>query len=68
VRIRARAIRRCGELLAAIEKSKGGQPTRGGDPTSRRAAAERAGLSRDQRVTALRVAKVPQADFEAGAS
>ncbi len=65
VRIRARAIRRCGELLKAIEPSKGGQPTRGGDPLSRGAAADRAGLSRDQRRTALRVASVSEADFEA---
>lgn len=63
-RIRARAIRRAGELLKSIAPSKGGQPTRGGDPTSRNGAAKSAGLSRDQKVTALRVASVPDDEFE----
>ncbi len=69
-RIQARAIRRCGELLAAIEPAKGArtdlQPSRGA-PTklTRESAAKDAGLSRDQRVTALRVANVPTHEFEA---
>lgn len=69
-RIRDRAIRRAGELLQQIEPNKGGRPaeTSRGTPTSfqptRKAAAEEAGLSRDQMNTALRVANVPQADFD----
>lgn len=68
-RIKARAIRRCGQLLKAIERSdKGGRPQKNGGgmaPVSRAAAAKSAGLSRDQRRDALRVANVPEADFEA---
>ncbi len=66
-RIQARAIRRCGELLAAIKTAQAGRPKISGDaPTnlSRTQAARDAGLSRDQRVTALRVAKVPSDEFE----
>ncbi len=71
VRIKARAIRRCGELLREIDPAKGGQPhqransTRGGAPPSRMQAAREAGLSDDQRKTALRVAGVPRDEFEA---
>lgn len=67
LRIQARATRRCGELLKQIPR--GDEATRfgrdGGDPpvTRARAAAE-AGLSERQRKTALRVANVPEADFE----
>lgn len=65
-RIQARAIRRCGELLASIQSATGAHLKSGGAPTlSRKAAAEDAGLSREQRVTALRVAKVPAHEFEA---
>jgi hypothetical protein len=66
-RIQARAIRRCGELLRAIE-AKAGRPkgNGGGAPTiTRTQAAKDAGLSRDQRHTALRVARVPETEFEA---
>jgi len=67
-RIQLRAVRRCGELLRAIEPSPGGRPseTRGGDPPSlsRSQAAHDAGLSRDQKRTALRVAAVPEEEFE----
>lgn len=66
VRIRARAIRRCGELLKEIGRPKqGGRPPKngGGTPTVSQAA-EEAGLSRDQRVTAIRVASVPAEDFD----
>lgn len=70
-RIQGRAIHRMGELLeeveagvnrhvAAARESRGG-----GAPTSRTAAARDAGLSRDQMHTALRVARVPAAEFEA---
>src|SRR4029453_19184853 len=53
----ARAIRRCGELLRAIEPSTGGRPEKlGGAPpqVSRSQAARDAGLSRDQKRTPLR--------------
>jgi hypothetical protein len=70
IRIRARAIRRCGELLAAIEPQQGGVRGATGrrSPIARSDVASAAGLSVRQRKTALRVAKVPRADFEAGAS
>lgn len=67
-RIQARAIRRCGELLRAIKPSDApGRPRAngGGTPTiSRAQAAKDAGLSRDQRVTALRVSKIPAPVFD----
>lgn len=67
-RIRARAVRRCGELLKEIEKGKGGRPskTSGGAPTSltRGQAATDAGLSKDQAVQSIRVANVPEENFE----
>jgi hypothetical protein len=60
-RIRARAIRREGELLAQIEpqsKQNLVQYREAGDgPSARQTAAREAGLSPRQRVTALRVAK-----------
>jgi hypothetical protein len=62
-RIQARAIRRCGELLKLVEPSKGGQPTRNGGGTSRTKAAQEAGLSKRQKDTALRVANVPEHEF-----
>jgi len=69
-RIQARAIRRCGELLSAIEPAPGArsdrEPRGGGDTRlTRKGAAESAGISERQRVTALRVAKVPAHEFEA---
>lgn len=73
MRIKARAIRRCGELLKEIAPSAGGRPSTNGHektgrtaPTglSRRAAAKNAGLSKDQQVTAVRVASVPKEEFE----
>jgi hypothetical protein len=70
MRIRARAIRRCGELLKEIEKTppqisgamKGGVAA---DTTliTRKDAAEDAGLSKRQAVTAIRVANVPNEIF-----
>lgn len=67
-RIQARAIRRCGELLKQIERpEQGGRPKKNGGgaaPVSRAAAASAAGLSRDQRRDALRVASIPKARFE----
>lgn len=66
-RIKARAIRRCGELLKAIEKAQGAnQNIRDGSvpKAGRAAAATRAGLSERQRKDALRVANLPAAEFE----
>ena len=69
VRIRARAMRRCGEMLREIEPAKSGpKPQSGahdGTQLGRFSSAEKAGLSRKQTVTALRVANVPREEFEA---
>jgi hypothetical protein len=68
-RIKARAISRVSELLREIEAAPGArtdlEPSRGA-PTrfTRKAAAEEAGLSREQVVTAMRVGNVPKEDFE----
>lgn len=69
-RIRARAIRRAGELLAQVEPQRGARTDiehGGGAPTklTRKQAATDAGMSRDQMHTALRVARVPAPEFEA---
>lgn len=64
-RIKARAVRRSGELLQQIGRhSKGGRPKNGeGDHTVLGAARE-AGMSKHQQVQATRVASVPQAEFD----
>jgi len=61
-RIRARAIDRCGELLREIEPRPGTRTDLQPSATSgtRLQAAEDAGLSKRQAVTALRVANVPR--------
>jgi hypothetical protein len=69
-RIRARAIRRAGELLKQIEPASGARTDlqlSGGGPTrlTRADAAREAGMSKDQQVQATRIANVPEADFEA---
>lgn len=69
IRIKARAVRRCGEMLKEIE-GRGGDRSKGkGSHTSaqktRREVAEHSGISRHQQVTAVRVAAVPEEDFEA---
>lgn len=68
MRIRARAIRRCGTLLNAIERSqKGGRPRKngmGGHTVSKREAARTAGISKNQQVQATRVASVSDKAFE----
>ena len=68
-RIQGRAVRRAGELLKAFQTgAKGGRPTKngGGAPTvSQRAAANAAGMSKRQEVTAVRIANLPEGDFEA---
>jgi hypothetical protein len=63
-RIQARAIRRCGELLAQIKPARGdGRPS--GGPVGRAATAKAAGMSEHQRKTAFRVAAVPKPEFDA---
>lgn len=67
-RIRARAIRRCGELLKEIEKQQGANQNirDGGDPKvlTRKDAAKDAGMSERQAKQSIRVANVPQEDFD----
>lgn len=71
LRIRARALRRCGELLKTFQTGpKGGAPTKNNGTAadtviSQRQAAEQAGMSKRQEVTAVRVADVPVKVFEA---
>lgn len=67
-RIQARAVRRCGELLKEVPSGQGSRNQHGElrDGTiTRQRAARNAGLSERQKVTALRVAHVPAAKFEA---
>lgn len=68
MRIQARAIRRCGELLKAFD-GRGGDRTKsnggGTSAPSQRDAAEEAGLSKRQQVTAVNVANVSDEDFNA---
>jgi hypothetical protein len=68
-RIQARAIRRAGELLGDLNRpSQGGRPPKnreGNRPVSIKSIAERAGMSSHQRKQAIRVARIPEADFEA---
>lgn len=64
-RIKARAIRRAGELLKELD-ARGDHRKSGDAPiSSRSAAGERAGMSKDQQVQAVRVANVPDEAFEA---
>lgn len=69
-RIQARAIRRCGELLAEIEAprigktEKGSKGGRSPSNLSRQQVARDAGLSDAQRKTALRVASMSEEEFE----
>lgn len=69
-RIRARAIRRAGELLKQIEPGQGFRTdlepsAASGTKLTRKQAAQDAGMSDRQKNTALRVANVPEAEFEA---
>ena len=67
-RIRARAMRRAGELLKQIEPGQGardGKRADGGDtPLTRTEAARTAGFSERQQVTATRIATIPEDAFE----
>lgn len=68
LKIRGRAVRRCGELLEEIEPREVGRPAKnkeGAQPISRAEAAAGAGLSPHQAKQALRVAAIPEEDFEA---
>ena len=60
------AIRRCGELLKQFDGRPENAKQSGGAPTlvSQRQVAEQAGLSKRQQVTAVRVANVPEGEFE----
>jgi len=66
-KIKVRAVRRAGELLKEYNQGVGRpQKNGGGTPTiTQRQAAKKAGMSKDQEVTAVRVANVPDEDFEA---
>lgn len=68
-RIRARAIRRAGELLKQIDPGQGARDGKRGagdhTPFNREYAARDAGMSKHQQVQAVRVASIPDADFEA---
>lgn len=68
-RIQARAVRRCGELLKQFDGRGNNQHTEGKEGTllTQRTAADAAGISEHQRKTAVRVANVPEAAFEAAA-
>lgn len=72
-KIKARAIRRQGELLEAEEaKAGGGDTTRAGRTpaahqlprSQRKATADAAGLTDRERKTALRLARIPEAEFQ----
>lgn len=69
-RIRARAIRRCGELLQQVQPGKAGRPmkekigTAGDTNFSRKQAATDVGLSKRQKENALRLAAIPKAEFD----
>jgi hypothetical protein len=67
-RIKARAVRRAGELLQQIEPAanRHGNSSGTGDHTSSRSGAARdAGMSKHQQVQATRVANIPEPEFEA---
>jgi len=68
MRIQARAIRRAGELLEAVESGAPGpksELTIGGDSQlNRREVADQAGMSERQQYTAQRVARVESQEFE----
>jgi len=75
VRIQARAMRRAGELLRQFENERAGagRPPKLGAATdrqfqTRRSAADAAGMSERQELTAVRVANVPVDEFESALS
>lgn len=68
MRIRARAVRRCGELLKEVERANGAnQNIKDGDGPkvqTRKGVATQAGLSERQAKQSIRVANVEDEDFE----
>jgi hypothetical protein len=65
IRIQERALRRAGQLLKQIEPATGAHLKSDGAVTlSRKQAATDAGLSERQRITAIRIANVPEREFE----
>src|SRR5580698_250274 len=62
LKIQLRAERRCGELLKQIAPASGARTDLGRAPT-RGDAAREAGLSEHQKKTALRVAAIPEKEF-----
>ena len=67
VRIKSRAMRRCGQLMEEYNKGVG-RPEKNGagaGPISQRAAAEQAGMSKRQEKTARRLSNIPEDEFEA---
>jgi hypothetical protein len=65
MRIRARAIQRCGELLKEHDARGDHRKSTSGGTSSQRDIADQAGLSKKKQVTAVRVASIPTAEFEA---
>ena len=63
-RIRARAIRRAGELIKQIEPAPNQHVAGAGAHTSRSDAARDAGMSKHQQIQATRTANIPSSDFE----
>ena len=67
MRIQSRAVHRCGELLKQIDarlQNSAKQNNGTGTLLSQRDAADRAGMSKRQQVTAVRVANVAQEEFD----
>lgn len=62
-RIQARALRRAGELLSQID-ARGDHMKKDGAVLSRTEAAEEAGISERQRKTAMKLAAIPEEEFE----
>lgn len=65
--IQRRAERRCGELLAGMEKAKGGQPYQSQNVTGRKSAAKPLadlGITRQQSSDFQKLAQVPEPVFE----
>ena len=67
-RIQCRSTRRMGELLVQIEPGHGANQnirnTGGPNVETRKSVADKAGIKERQRKTSIRVAKMPEADFE----
>ena len=62
--VRNRAIRRKGQVLEQIEPTKNQHSAKGGTSLSRVQAAEKAGLSDHQQKNAMRLAAIPEDEFE----